>query len=454
MTRTLQRAAALRGSLSLPGDKSISHRSLLLNALASGEARIEGFLPSADCLSTMRCLRAYGVQFDYDPDLDPTSVTVRSPGRAAFVEPDHVLECGNSGTSMRLLSGIAAGRDLLTLLDGDSLASHAADGPRPAPARHDGRPASTPATTGASRRSPSAAPIRAPPCAPSTAAWKSPLLRSRARSSSPPSTPMASPPSRRPATRATTPKTCSAPWAPISVAAPPPAQAPTASRRSRSIPATICTPSISTVPGDISSAAFWLVAGSIVPDSEIHLRGVGINPTRAGVLDVLRAMGASIEVEEERSVGGEPVADLVVRSATLHGTTVAGDLVVLALDELPVLAVAAAAAVGRTELRDAQELRVKEADRIAATVANLSTLGVDIEERPDGFVIEGGRELHGGALDSPLDSYGDHRLAMAAAVAALIASGPSQLKGEQDVIISYPQFWDDLEELTGAEALA
>ena len=205
-----------------------------------------------------------------------------------------------------------------------------------------------------------------------------------------------------------------------------------------------------TVPGDISSAAFWLVAGSIVPGSEIRLRGVGINPTRAGVLDILQAMGADIEIQERRSVGGEPVADLVVRSADLHGSAIGGDLVVRAVDELPVIAVAAAKAKGHTELRDAQELRVKETDRVAATVANLRALGVNIQERPDGFLIEGGRELQGGVLDS----FGDHRLAMAAAVAAQIAHGSSQLKGAEDVIISYPQFWDDLEELTQAEAFA
>ena len=453
MTRTLQRAAALRGSLSLPGDKSISHRSLLLNALAPGEARIEGFLPSADCLSTMRCLRAYGVQFDYDPDLDPTSVTVRSPGRAAFVEPDHVLECGNSGTSMRLLSGIAAGRDLLTLLDGDSSL-------RVRPMDRVLRPLATMGARVDARDHGRLAPlaIRGPDQGSAlrpfngrmevaSAQVKSAIILAALDADGVSAIEEAG------YTRDHTENLLSAMGADIR-------RRPTTSPGADSLPTVEIHPGDDlhpvdlTVPGDISSAAFWLVAGSIVPDSEIHLRGVGINPTRAGVLDVLRAMGASIEVEEERSVGGEPVADLVVRSATLHGTTVAGDLVVLALDELPVLAVAAAAAVGRTELRDAQELRVKEADRIAATVANLSTLGVDIEERPDGFVIEGGRELHGGALDSPLDSYGDHRLAMAAAVAALIASGPSQLKGEQDVIISYPKFWDDLEELTGAEALA
>lgn len=444
MTRTLQRAAALRGSLTLPGDKSISHRSLLLNALAAGEARIEGFLPSADCRSTMRCLSAYGVQFDYDPDRAPTSVTVRSPGRAAFVEPTAPLDCGNSGTSMRLLTGIAAGRDFVTRLDGDaSLRTRPMDRVlRPLAAMgatvdaRDG--GSAPFTIRGPQAGSSLRPFRGR-MEVASAQVKSAIMLAAIEADG------ISLIDEAGHTRDHTENMLSAMGADIRRTAPS-----TGFPTVEIHPGAELHPVDLTVPGDISSAAFWLVAGSVVPGSEIHLRGVGINPTRSGVLDILRAMGADIEVQEERSVGGEPVADLVVRSAPLHGITIDGDLVVRAVDELPVLAVAAAAAEGRTELRDAQELRVKETDRVAATVANLRALGVEIEERPDGFVIEAGRELQGGALDS----YGDHRLAMAAAVAAQIARGSSQLKGAGDVIISYPQFWDDLEELTQAEALA
>ena len=449
MTRTLQRAAALRGSLTLPGDKSISHRSLLFNALAAGEARIEGFLPSADCLSTMRCLSAYGVQFDYDPDHDPTSITIRSPGRAAFVEPEDVLDCGNSGTSMRLLTGIAAGRDFVTRIDGDASL-------RTRPMERVLRPlAAMGASVDAGEGGLAPLAIRGPEHGAglrpfrgrmevASAQVKSAIMLAALDADGVSLIEEAGP------TRDHTENMLSAMGADIRRTAPS-AGFPTVALPTVEIhPGAELHPVDLTVPGDISSAAFWLVAGSVVPDSEIHLRGVGINPTRIGVLDILRAMGADIEVQRERSVGGEPVADLVVRSAPLHGIIIDGDLVVRAMDELPVLAVAAAAAEGRTELRDAQELRVKEADRVAATVANLRALSVDIAERPDGFVIEAGRELQGGALDS----YGDHRLAMAAAVAAQIASGSSQLKGAEDVIISYPQFWDDLEELTQAEALA
>ncbi|HJN92651.1 MAG TPA: 3-phosphoshikimate 1-carboxyvinyltransferase, partial [Dehalococcoidia bacterium] len=202
------------------------------------------------------------------------------------------------------------------------------------------------------------------------------------------------------------------------------------------------------VPGDVSAAAFWLVAGTIVPDSEIHLAGVGLNPTRSGVLDILNAMGANIEVSEERLVGGEPVADLVVRSAALHGATIDGSLVTRAIDEFPVIAVAAAVASGRTEVRDAAELRVKESDRVASTVSMLRALGANIESREDGFAVEGGAILRGARLDS----VGDHRLAMAATVAALVAEGESELKGAESVAISYPEFWRHLAELTGTGA--
>ncbi len=445
MIRTLQRPAALRGSLTLPGDKSISHRSLLLNALAVGEAQIEGFLPSADCLSTMRCLGAYGVQFDYDSDLSPTSVTVHSRGRAAFVAPDGVLDCGNSGTSMRLLTGIAAGRDFVTRLDGDaSLRSRPMD-----------RVLRPLAAMGAivEARDGGLAPleIRGPEHGASLRPFRGRMQVASAQVKS--AVILAALDADGVSlieetghTRDHTENLLQAMGADVRSGPATDEGLPTIEVR----PGAELHPLDLTVPGDISSAAFWLVAGSIVPGSEIRLRGVGINPTRAGVLDILQAMGADIEIQERRSVGGEPVADLVVRSADLHGSAIGGDLVVRAVDELPVIAVAAAKAKGHTELRDAQELRVKETDRVAATVANLRALGVNIQERPDGFLIEGGRELQGGVLDS----FGDHRLAMAAAVAAQIAHGSSQLKGAEDVIISYPQFWDDLEELTQAEAFA
>lgn len=199
------------------------------------------------------------------------------------------------------------------------------------------------------------------------------------------------------------------------------------------------------VPGDISSAAFWLVAAAIHPEAEITLRGIGCNPTRAGLLEALNAMGADVTVANLREEAGEPVADLTARSSSLRGVEVGGELIPRLIDEVPVLAVAAAFAQGQTTVRDAAELRVKESDRIANLVAGLRRFGVRIEERPDGFVVEGGAPLVG----AHCDSHGDHRLAMALAVAGLNAEGETVIDGAEAVDVSYPGFWEDLQMLSG-----
>jgi 3-phosphoshikimate 1-carboxyvinyltransferase len=198
------------------------------------------------------------------------------------------------------------------------------------------------------------------------------------------------------------------------------------------------------VPNDISAAAFWMVAAAVHPDAELRLTGVGVNPTRSGAIEALRAMGADLDVEEERTVGGEPVADIVVRSSRLEATEIAGDLVPRLLDEIPVLAVAAAFAHGKTIIRDAQELVVKESDRVATTASELAAMGANIEPRPDGLVIEGGTRLNGGDVRS----FGDHRLAMALAVAALAGSGGVTIEDAEAVTVSYPAFWQDLDRIT------
>jgi 3-phosphoshikimate 1-carboxyvinyltransferase len=198
------------------------------------------------------------------------------------------------------------------------------------------------------------------------------------------------------------------------------------------------------VPNDISAAAFWMVAAALHPDAELRLPGVGVNPTRSGIIDVLRAMGADVSVDEERTVGGEPVADLVVRSSSLHGVDVAGDMVPRLIDEVPALAVAAAFARGTTRIRDARELRVKESDRIATVVSQLAALGVKIEERDDGMVIEGGTGVRGGDVRS----FGDHRLAMALAAAGLAAADDVRIADADAVGISYPAFWEHLAQLS------
>jgi 3-phosphoshikimate 1-carboxyvinyltransferase len=199
------------------------------------------------------------------------------------------------------------------------------------------------------------------------------------------------------------------------------------------------------VPGDLSAAAFWLVAAAVHPDAEVILPGVGVNPTRTGLLDVLSMMGAALDVGEQRIVGEEPVADIVVRSSRLQGVEVEGELIPRLIDEAPALAVAAAFAEGRTVVRDAAELRVKESDRIATLTAQLRRLGVAIEERPDGFVIEGGRAMRGARVSGG----GDHRLTMALAVAGLLAEGETTVEDGDAVVVSYPGFWRDLRQIGG-----
>jgi len=201
------------------------------------------------------------------------------------------------------------------------------------------------------------------------------------------------------------------------------------------------------VPGDISTAAVWLVAATLHPDAELLLTGVGINRTRTGLLDILRAMGADIELLEERVTGGEPVADLLVRSAHLSGIEVGGDVVPRAIDELPLVALAGALAEGDTLIRDAEELRVKESDRVASTAAVLRAFGADIDERPDGMVVRGRPALAAGRTSS----HGDHRLAMLGAAAALLADGDSVIEGGEAVAVSYPDFWEHLARLEATE---
>jgi 3-phosphoshikimate 1-carboxyvinyltransferase len=198
------------------------------------------------------------------------------------------------------------------------------------------------------------------------------------------------------------------------------------------------------VPGDISSAAFWLVAGAIHPEANIHVRSVGVNPTRSGILDILKSMGADLSVENERMVNGEPVAELKIQSSRLTGIEIGGELIPRVIDEIPLIAVAASVARGKTVIRDAQELRVKETDRIRATVKELSKLGADVEELPDGMVIRGKKKLRGATCDS----HGDHRLAMMLGVAALVAEGETRIDNAEVVNISYPKFWQDLKPLS------
>ena len=431
-TLRLQPAGRLRGRLRVPGDKSISHRALICNALAPGEALIEGFLGSADCLSTMRCLRGLGVEIEESAD----SLTVRSPGRDGLQEAGAPLDCGNSGTTMRLLAGFVAPLGAITVLDGDASLRRRPMDRIAGPLRKMGVDVEG---QDGGRFAPLL--IRGPrerrlqpfsgtlPVA--SAQVKSAVLLAALAADEESRIEELGP------TRDHTELLLSAMGAKIE----------RAGAEIRLTPGKELTPRGLRVPGDISAAAFWLVAGCLAPDAELSLEGVGINPTRSGVIDVLRAMGAAIEITEERQIAGELVADLTVRSSELRGTTIEGDLVIRSIDELPVLAVAAAAAEGRTEIRDARELRVKESDRVATTVHLLRAFGVRVTEHDDGLTIEGGAVLRGGTVECA----GDHRIAMAAAVAALAAEGESEIRDADAVAISYPDFWRDLATLSGSE---
>ncbi|MFQ5826509.1 MAG: 3-phosphoshikimate 1-carboxyvinyltransferase [Dehalococcoidia bacterium] len=427
MDRKIAGCSTLAGEISLPGDKSISHRALIFNGIAQGRARISNLASGADCRSTMACLKQLGAEIE-----EPSSlmVEVRGVGQAGLREAEDVLDAGNSGTTMRLLAGLLAAQPFLSIITGDQSLRSRPMGRIIEPLRLMGaqvwgRGAGTLAPLaiqGGELRGISY-------CLPvASAQLKSALLTAGlfARGE----TILEEPgPSRDHSERM-----LRAMGARLE------------GEDGRVILSPLSGPLRAmdmTIPGDISSAAYWLVAGAIHPQARVRLVGVGINPTRSGILDALRAMGARLEIENQRWEGGEPVADLKIESSELRGIDLGGDMIPRTIDELPLLAVAASVAQGTTTIRQAGELRVKESDRIATTVRELSRLGARVEELPDGMVIQGGVGLRGGEVDS----RHDHRLAMTLAVAGLVAQGETVLHNAEAVDISYPAFWQDLETL-------
>ena len=429
-TRSVSHATRLRGEVAVPGDKSISHRALMFNAVARGRARVDGFLASEDTESTMNCLRALGADIEERAD---GSVIVHGNGRAALHEASDVLDCGNSGTTMRLLAGLVAGLPGLAVLTGD-------DTLRRRPMGRIVRPLNELGARVTARAEGTLPPIivqggriaggqrLSPPVA--SAQVKSAILLAGLAADGTTTVVESAP------TRDHTERLLSAMGATFEVdgtavtMTPPQGDLRAVDVR---------------VPGDISTAAAWIVAATVHPDAELLLTGVGINPTRSGILDVLRQMGANIELTEERIVGGEPVADLLVRSASLHGIEISDPaLMPRMIDELPLAALAGALADGETVIRNAEELRVKESDRVATTAATLRAFGVELDERDDGFRITGGASLHAASVDSA----GDHRLAILGAIAGLVAEGETRVNGAGVVAVSYPAFWSDLDRLS------
>jgi len=425
---TLRPASRLQGTLRVPGDKSISHRALMLGALAEGETIIQGLLPGEDPISTARCLSALGAEIT---QINSTEVRVRGTGLGQLKEASDILDAGNSGTTLRLMMGILASQPgLFSTLTGDhSLRS-----------RPMGRVSNPLSQMGAQiwgRQGGKYAPLAILGQSLKPFHYHSPIASAQVKSAvllagllTPGQTLVTEPARSRDHSermlRAFGAKVYTDKSLTVAVEGP-----------ARLVGQTVI------VPGDISSAAFWLVAASIVPGSELLLENVGINPTRTGILEVLQAMGADIQQLNPREQAGEPVADLRVRSAQLRGTTMGGSLIPRLVDEIPVLAVAALAAEGKTIIRDAEELRVKESDRLAVMAQELRRLGAQIQEHPDGLEIHGPQQLTGASV-SP---HADHRVAMSLAVASLLARGETTLENPECARVSYPEFWTTLNQI-------
>ena len=418
MIARVRAARRLEGEVLLPGDKSISHRALMLNAVADGEACVDGLSAGADVASTAGCLRALGVQIE--------DGRVAGRGLAGLREPAGPLDCGNSGTTMRLLAGLLAGRPFSVTLTGDGSLSTRPMDRVVAPLRLMGARAETePLRVGG------AAPLRG-------VTYESPVASAQVKSavllaglSAEGPTSVVEPA----ATRDHTERMLEAMGAPVA-------------REGRSVtvtgPVDALRPLDVAVPRDLSAAAFWLVAAGLHADASVRMPGVGVNPTRTALLDLLEAAGVRVARLRPRLAGVEPVADLEVGTASKgRAFEVARTAAAELIDELPVLAVAAALLPGASRITGARELRVKESDRVSAMTAGLAAMGADVTELADGWEIRGPRHLEGARVASA----GDHRVAMALAVAGLLADGETEIEDAECVDISYPGFWDQLEAL-------
>lgn len=419
---TVQRAEPLRGRVRVPGDKSLSHRAVLLGSIAQGDSRIRGFLRGSDCLATVGCMRGLGITVD-EPDRN--TLIVQGRGLDGLHEPVNALDCRSSGTTMRLLAGLVAGAGVMTMLTGSDQLSRRPMARVAEPLRRMGA-----VVLGRQRG-------RLPPLAIQGGDLRGidyhlPVASAQVKSAivlaglyTPDLTVVHEHPQGT--SRDHTERMLRAMGAPINNLG---------ARVTSERPAQALQPLDLEIPADMSSAAFLLAAALLVPASRIELASVLLNPTRTGLFDVLAAMGGHLVVEDTREVAGEPVGDIVVQHSPLRGTPVAGDAVVRGIDEMPILAVVATQAQGTTVVRDAAELRVKETDRIATIVEELRKLGAQIEALPDGFVVEGPTTLRG----SMVDSHGDHRLAMALIVAGLVAQGETVVHDTDCIADSFPGF--------------
>ena len=416
---------SLKGEVSIPGDKSISHRAVMFGSLAEGTTEVTNFLQGADCLSTISCFRKLGIEIENTSQ----RILIHGKGLHGLTEPSDTLDTGNSGTTTRLISGILAGQRFTTILNGDASI-------QTRPMKRIMTPLSMMGADITSLKGNDCAPLRICGGQLHGVSYTSPVASAQVKS-------------------------CIL-LAGLYADAPTSVTEPVLSRNhtelmlagfgahvtSSGTTATIePEPDLNgmkiEVPGDISSAAYFLAAGLMIPNSEILIKNVGINPTRDGILRVAKEMGGNITILNEKTSGGEPTCDLLVRSSSLKGVTIGGEIIPTLIDEIPMIAVMACFAEGITTIKDAQELKVKESNRIDTVVTNLKAMGAHIEATDDGMIIEGGYPLHGAVIDSHLD----HRIAMSFAVGALGADGETTIEGADCVKISYPEFYQTLEKL-------
>ena len=413
----IKKLKSARGTVTVPGDKSISHRAVMLGSLADGVTEITGFLSGADCLSTIDCFRNMGIEIDVCGD----KVTVRGKGMRGLIKPAKTLYTGNSGTTTRLLCGILSAQPFDTEITGDASICKRPMGRVTKPLSMMGANIENEYCPlyihgshlhGIDYKMPVAsAQVKTAIILAGLYAEGETVVREIEKS------------------RDHTELMLGAMGADISVTG---------------LDVTVrTTNNLSSVnvdvPGDISSAAFFMVLGSIMPNSEITIKNVGTNPTRTGIIDVLKDMGADMRLENERVSAGESVADITIKSSTLKGTTIGGDIIPRLIDELPIIAVAAVFAEGQTVIKDAQELKVKETNRIRAVVDEFKKCGIDITETDDGMIINGGKSIH----SANFKTYGDHRMAMSLTVLAQLADGVSTLDDDGCARVSYPTFFDD-----------
>ncbi|CDC94773.1 3-phosphoshikimate 1-carboxyvinyltransferase [Blautia stercoris] len=412
----------LKGEITVPGDKSISHRGIMLGALANGTTSITNFLKGADCLSTISCFQKMGIEIEETEN----EILVHGKGLHGLSAPKEILDAGNSGTTTRLISGILAGQNFSCDLTGDASIQKR-------PMKRIMTPLSMMGADITSVHNNGCAPLHIKGAPLKGISYQSPVASAQVKSCvlfaglyADGKTSVTEPFLSRNHSELM-----------LSSFG---ASVQTCGTTATIEPEPVLTAQKVEVPGDISSAAFFIAAGLLIPGSELLIKNVGINPTRDGILRVCRQMGANLELLNTRTQCGEPVADILVKHSELNGTVIEGDLIPTLIDELPVIAVMAACANGETIVRNAEELKVKESNRLEIIVHHLSEMGCDITGTEDGMIIRGGKPLHGAVLDSHLD----HRIAMSFAVAGLVADGETEITNADCVNISYPGFYRDL----------